>query len=211
MKRAMEHIMLFLVPPLLVIIVRLIGMTLRYRLINAKSLRRARRDGNCIVVFWHQKFFPLLYSHRNSGFNILVSKHRDGELIARTLRYLGFHVTRGSTTRGGMKACRIMTKAVRKHDLAITPDGPKGPRFHFYPGAVAIARLSGRPILPVGIGARFAAYCSSWDRFMIPLPLSSVRIVFGKVHYIPHAKADETLCSQLAHELNELNAIAERF
>lgn len=203
--------MLVLIPPLIVMIVRLIGMTLRYTLINAGSLRTAKQGGNCIVVFWHQKFFPLLYSHRNSGFNILVSKHRDGELIARTLRYLGFGVTRGSTTRGGMRACRIMTRAVELHDLAITPDGPRGPRFHFSPGAVAIAKHSARPILPVGIGARFALYCNSWDRFMIPLPLSRIKIVFGNVHYVPPTADEEMVRSRLARELNELNGIAERF
>ncbi len=192
-------------------VVRLIGSTLRYSLINAESLRKAKEDGNCIVVIWHQKFFPLLYSHSNSGCNILVSHHRDGELIARTLRYLGFHVTRGSTTQGGVKACRLMTKAVRKHDLAITPDGPKGPQYHFSPGAVAIAKHSGRPILPVGIGAQFATYCSSWDRFMIPLPLSRIKIVFGNVHYIARTADDASVSIQLTEELKELNSIAERF
>lgn len=211
MKRFKEIVALALVPPFMVMVVRLIGMTLRYSLVNVRSLHEARQDGNCIVVFWHQKFFPLLYSHRNSGFNIMVSHHRDGELIARTLRYLGFHVTRGSTTRGGMKACRIMTKAVLKHDLAITPDGPKGPRYHFSPGAVAIAKHSGRPILPVGIGARFAKYFSSWDRFMVPLPMSSVKIVFGNVHHIPKTADDEAVSRKLADELHSLNSIAERF
>jgi lysophospholipid acyltransferase (LPLAT)-like uncharacterized protein len=211
MRQFWEIITLSFVPPLLVMVVRLIGMTLRYELINAQALRKAKEGGNCIVVFWHQKFFPLLYSHRNSGFNILVSQHRDGELIARTLRYLGFHVTRGSTTRGGAKACRIMTRAVQEHDLAITPDGPKGPRYRFSPGAVVIAKYSGRPILPVGIGARFAAYCSSWDRFMVPFPMSNIRIVFGKVHYIEDNADDSTASRNLAKELNELNSIAERF
>lgn len=211
MNRFLHNAALALLPALMVMVIRGIGMTLRYSLVNVASLRKARRDGKCIVVFWHQKFFPLLYSHRNSGFNILVSRHRDGELIARTLRYLGFHVTRGSTTRGGMKACRAMTRAVQHDDLAITPDGPRGPRYRFSPGAVAIAKYSGRPILPVGIGARFAAYCSSWDRFMIPFPLSSVRIVFGEVHYIAGTADDEIVSRQLAIELMELNRIAERF
>jgi lysophospholipid acyltransferase (LPLAT)-like uncharacterized protein len=104
-----------------------------------------------------------------------------------------------------------MTRAIMLHDLAITPDGPKGPKYYFQPGAVAIAKYSGRPILPVGIGAQCAAYCSSWDRFMIPLPMSRIKIVFGKPRYVDTAVDDEEVCMELQQELRELNRIAERF
>jgi lysophospholipid acyltransferase (LPLAT)-like uncharacterized protein len=216
MKRKTNHltrnIVLFIVPVLIVLLIRAIGFTLRYRFINKKSFKDATSAGNCIFVFWHQKFFPLLYSHKNSKINVMVSQHTDGELIARALRCLGFTVTRGSTSRDGIKACHSMTKAIKKFNLAITPDGPQGPRYHFSGGAVTIAKLSGRPIVPVGIGARRARYFSSWDRFMLPLPLSRVNIVFGNVHYIGKGIENEVaLTNYLAEELNEVNRVAEVF
>ncbi len=141
----------------------------------------------------------------------MVSHHRDGEIISRVLKLLGFTITRGSTTSGGIKACLMMTRAIKKYDLAITPDGPKGPRYHFSGGAITIAKLSGRPLLPVGIGAGFAKYFSSWDRFMLPLPTSRVNIVFGKVHFIKQKTEENSIKDYFANELNELNRVAESF
>ncbi len=143
--------------------------------------------------------------------NIMVSKHRDGELIARALKFLGFTVTRGSTTEGGMRACLLMTKAVRRYDLAITPDGPRGPRYHFSGGAVTIAKLSGKPLVAVGVGAASAVYFSSWDRFMLPLPASNIGIVFGKVHHINMEDDDRSVRLELTRELKKLNEEALKF
>jgi lysophospholipid acyltransferase (LPLAT)-like uncharacterized protein len=211
LKRVGENIVLFIIPVMIVLIVRAIGVTLRYSFENVTSYWRAKEEGNAIFVFWHQKFFPLLYSHRNSRMNILVSQHRDGEMIARALKLLGFTVTRGSTTRGGMTACRLMTRMIKKHDIVITPDGPKGPRYHFSPGAIAVSRFSKRPIVPVGIGARFAKYFNSWDRFMIPLPTSRISVVFGDVHLVTEEESEEAIRLRLEEELNNLNALAEDF
>ncbi len=211
LKKLTENLALLFLPFLMVFYVRLIGVTLRYNFVNTLSYRKAKTGGNCIFVFWHQKLFAPLYSHRNSKMNIMVSQHRDGELAARTLRFLGYTVTRGSTTRGGMKACLLMRKEIERHDLVITPDGPRGPRYHFSGGPVTIAKFSGRPILPVGIGARFAKYLSSWDRFMLPLPTSRINIVFGRVHYIKQKVEEDAIKDYLAKELNELNRVAEVF
>lgn len=206
------NLVVFILPVLIVLIIRTIGFSLRYKFFNSDSFKDATSDGNCIFVFWHQKFFPLLYSHKNSKINVMVSQHKDGELIARALKFLGFTVTRGSTTRDGMKACRSMTKVINKYNLAITPDGPKGPRYHFSGGAVTIAKLSGRPIVPVGIGAKKARYFSSWDRFMLPLPASRINIVFGNVHYIgKQIENDSAVISHLTKELNEVNRVAGVF
>lgn len=211
LKRMVENILLLIIPVIIVIIVRAIGFTLRYSFENVKSYNKAKSDGNAIFVFWHQKFFPLLYSHRNSKINILVSKHRDGEMIARALKLLGFTVTRGSTTQGGMKACRLMTKVIKKYDIVVTPDGPRGPRYYFSPGAIALAKFSKRPIVPIGIGAQYAKYFKSWDRFMLPMPTSRVSIVFGNVYTVKQEENEESLRTHITEELNSLNAIAEVF
>jgi len=210
-RRVWQHLVLFFVPFLIVLLVRFIGETLRYRFVNLESYEKAKAEGNCIFVFWHQKFFPLLYSYRNSRMNIMVSKHSDGELIARALKFLGFTVTRGSTTKGGMSACLLMVRAIGKYDLAITPDGPRGPRYHFSGGAVTIAKVSGRPLVPVGVGASRAKYFSSWDHFMLPLPTSNINIIFGQVHYIEKQVNDETMKAELTQELKYLNIKAMKF
>lgn len=210
-KKVLKNISIFILPFLIIFIVRSIGLTLRYSYKNMHSYTKAKSGGNCIFVFWHQKFFPLLYLQRTSRMNILVSRHRDGELIARALKFLGFTVIRGSSTSGGMKACRLMVKAIKQFDLAITPDGPKGPPYHFSGGAIAIAKFSGRPIVPIGIGAKCAKYFSSWDRFMFPLPMSRISIVFGNVHILKKSEEDNVIRDSLTQELNELNRIAESF
>ena len=210
MRKLTQEFELFILPFFLILIIRVVGVTLRYHFVDKHNFWKAKKDGRCIFVFWHQKFFPLLYSHKNSKINIMVSHHSDGELIARVLRFLGFTVTRGSTTEGGMRACLLMSRAIRQFDLAITPDGPKGPRYHFSKGAITIAKLSGRPIVPVGIGASRAKYFSSWDRFMLPLPGSKINIIFGKPYYIEQNTNVDVAQNELTTVLNMLNNTAEQ-
>jgi lysophospholipid acyltransferase (LPLAT)-like uncharacterized protein len=107
-----------------------------------------------IVAFWHGRQLMMPFAYRGKKISILISRHRDGELIARTVGRFGFHAARGSTTRGGAAALMHLARSARAgDDLAVTPDGPRGPRQAVQLGVVELAKLTGRPIIPLAFGA----------------------------------------------------------
>jgi lysophospholipid acyltransferase (LPLAT)-like uncharacterized protein len=176
---------------------------------GAENLQQFRRRGEPVVfVFWHGQLLPLVHFHRNEGIVVLVSDHSDGEYITRVILRHGFGAARGSSTRGGVKGLKGILRAIRNgKDLAFTPDGPKGPRHVFKWGALTAAQLSGAPVIPVAVGADRAWYLKSWDRFMIPKPLSSLRIRYGPPRWVPREASEEELkrlAADLEKELKQL-------
>ena len=119
------------------VIVRLLGRTWRIRVSNDADLRRLRAAGQPIIfTLWHGEMLPLLYHHRGEGVAVLISEHGDGEIIARVAAGLGFHTVRGSTSRGAARALLALTRTLEAgRDLAITPDGPRGPAKSIAPGS----------------------------------------------------------------------------
>jgi lysophospholipid acyltransferase (LPLAT)-like uncharacterized protein len=121
----------------------------------------------------------------------LVSLHRDGEYITRAVRRWGYTAVRGSTSRGGLEALRELIRHVKQgRSLAITPDGPRGPREKMKPGPVIIAQRTGAPIIPVVSGASRGWFFGGWDRFLIPQPFARCQIVYGEPVFVPR-QADE--------------------
>lgn len=159
-----------------------IGRTWRVTVRNAEALEKLRRTGRGFVFsLWHGHLLPLLWHHRGEGVVVLISEHRDGELVARAATALGFGLIRGSTTRGAGRALIAMVRALEAgKEIAITPDGPRGPARKFAPGALVAAQRSDRAILPVGVSADRAWRLRSWDRFMIPKPFARVTIAYGE-------------------------------
>jgi lysophospholipid acyltransferase (LPLAT)-like uncharacterized protein len=180
-------------------LVRLLGWTWRIRVINGETtVDRMRRERRPIVfALWHGDMLPLLYQHRGEGVAVLISEHRDGELIARVAESLGFRTVRGSTTRGASRALVGLTRELRDgHDIAVTPDGPRGPARSFAPGALIAAQRGRAAVIAVGLAANRAWRLSSWDRFVIPKPFSRVRIAYSDPVLLdaanPRAAAQET-------------------
>jgi len=149
-----------------------------------------RRGERAIVAFWHGRLLMMPFVYPGEPTAILISQHRDGEVIAQVAEQLGLSVVRGSATRGAVRAFREMLQALRGGShVVITPDGPRGPRQQLKPGVVELARLSGMPILPVAFGAWPRKVLQSWDRFLVPLPFGRGVYVWGEPIYIP-ADAD---------------------
>jgi lysophospholipid acyltransferase (LPLAT)-like uncharacterized protein len=177
---------------------------------GAENYLQFRRTGTpTIHVFWHGHLLPLVHFHRNEGTCVLSSTHRDSEFLARVLRRSGFDLIRGSSTRGGVRALIGLVKAVRSgKNLALTPDGPKGPRHVFKPGSLIVAQKTGAPVVPMAVGADRAWYLSSWDRFLIPKPFSTVRIRYDPPRWVPPdaTEADrERIAIELGEELKAMN------
>ncbi|KPK55849.1 MAG: hypothetical protein AMS21_13190 [Gemmatimonas sp. SG8_38_2] len=139
-----------------------------------------------VFITWHGRLLPLLYLYRGRGIVMLVSQHRDGEYLTRLGTKLGYDAVRGSSTRGGFPALRELVRKVRGgRSLAITPDGPQGPREKVKPGALQVARVTGAPVIPVMAGANRAWWVEGWDRFLIPKPFATVRVAIGEPLRIP--------------------------
>lgn len=152
------------------------------RQVGLEHIEAARAaTGNIIFAIWHGGLLPLVYVRRNEGINVLVSTSRDGEYIARVIRGLGFDTSRGSSTRGGIRALRDLIQADSDRlDLGITPDGPRGPREKVQPGVIYLAKRLGLPVIPIGVSVRPGLRLKSWDRFMIPLPFARCTVVYGE-------------------------------
>lgn len=187
MKRILNALSFHLAVRLGPWLIRLLGRTWRIRWVGEEHYDACRADGgNVIHAFWHGRLLALTFSHRNRAIQILISRHRDGEIIRRITGSLGFGSVRGSTGKGGARAILQMVKKGRAgFDLAITPDGPKGPREKAQGGLLLIAQRSGLPILPLSAASSKGRILNSWDRFRIPAPFSRVIIGYGPPIRVP--------------------------
>ena len=141
-----------------------------------------------IYAMWHGRLLllPCLYGQR--GAHTLTSRSRDGEIVARWIRRFGLVPVRGSSSRGGGEALRALTRALREGgEVVVVPDGPRGPREVLKPGVIALARLSGAPIVPVAVGASREWRLHSWDEFRIPRPFARCVVRFGEAIHVSRA------------------------
>ena len=163
------------------VVLRNLARTWRYDVKNAaalESLRDQRRP--FIFSLWHGQLLPLLWHHRNQRIAVLISEHRDGELVARLATSLGYRLIRGSSTRGGERALLSLVRELEDgNEVAVTPDGPKGPAFKYAPGALIAAQRSKAPILPIAAHASSAWRLRSWDGFLIPKPFAKITVAYG--------------------------------
>ncbi|TVR53174.1 MAG: DUF374 domain-containing protein [Gemmatimonadales bacterium] len=194
------------------VLLSLLGKTLRYQVDGEEALEAFRREGQPVILaFWHSRILPLAYFHRNQGIVVLVSEHRDGEYIARVIARKGFGLARGSSTRGGVRGLRELIRAGRSgRELALTPDGPKGPPRRVKLGALVAAQVTGLPIVPLTAGGEGVWRVSSWDRFVVPRPFSRIQVRYGPPIHVPRRAGPEEL-QALAEKLDgELNRITDQ-
>ena len=184
-----------LVPRLAALLIRGVRATMRLRCSGREHLDAIRaRGGSYIHAFWHGHLFLMPYAHDGERIAILISEHRDGEYIARTMARFGHESVRGSTTSGGAAVLRKAVRmAARGYDLGFTPDGPRGPRHVVQMGVIMAARLSGLPIVPVAFGASRAAALGSWDRFIVPRPFARGVFVYGPPRMVPAGAGPEEM------------------
>ena len=171
-----------LIPVAASVVIRVIRWTMRLHHVGRgplDALRAGRKP--YIHAFWHGHLFLMPYSYAGERIAIMISEHRDGELIARTMGHFGHESIRGSTTSGGAAALRAAVRALREGaDVGFTPDGPRGPAQRVQPGVIAAARLARAPIVPVAFGASSCKVMSSWDGFIVPYPFSRGVFLYGE-------------------------------
>jgi len=162
-------------------LMRALRATWRYTVSDAPEYTAAlARGARFVYAFWHSGLLPLSMLHCDEGIAVLVSRHRDGELIAGVIERLGYVAARGSSTRGAEAGVRgMLAWAGRDRHLAVTPDGPRGPAEQLKPGVVYLAQRTGRRMVPIGMGVRPARALRSWARFRVPWPFARVRVSHG--------------------------------
>ena len=173
-----------------------------------------KSDRRFILAFWHGRQLFMPYSYHGKGIHILISQHGDGEIVSRAMRYFGFGSVRGSSTRGGFKAFRELIRLSRTSDIAMTPDGPKGPVYRVQTGIIELARLTSLPIIPVAFSASSRRALKSWDQFLIPCLFSKGVFIWGDPISIDKGATPDQVemkREELEHSLNEITKEADGF
>jgi lysophospholipid acyltransferase (LPLAT)-like uncharacterized protein len=188
----------------------------RIQYVNADDLfARWARGEQVILAFWHNRvvMMPIPYQGRGRKVCIMNSQHRDGEIATRALERWGIRSVRGSATRGGAGGFLQLVNAFRGgHDLAVVPDGPRGPRYVVKRGVIHLAKATGAPIIPLAYGASRKRRLSNWDRLIIPLPFSRIVYVVGAPLQVPRHISDddaEALRVELESRLHAVTAAAD--
>jgi len=174
------------------------------------------RAPSVVPCYWHQhQLYCGKFLIEQGGLTPgwLISPSVDGELGAMMVRRFGGAVIRGSSTHTGARALRDYYQALVRDNISpvITPDGPRGPRFKFKPGALLLAQMSGRPILPISYAAS-RAWLIKWDRFVIPMPFARIAIAIGPPCYVPRvtdAPTLERLQRRMEEELKRVFGVAQ--
>lgn len=164
------------------------SITLNYTQIGYEPILKLRSQKVPMVfAIYHGEIFPLLYLHQNENVTIVVSKSRDGELIAQILKRFGYSLARGSSSRQGLKALRDTARQMKydRNDAVFTVDGPRGPRHKSKPGIIYLASRSRALIVPVRVNMRTRHVFKSWDKFSLPWLWSECRVVYGQPYQVP--------------------------
>jgi hypothetical protein len=154
-KRIKAFLMVNVLPPLIFVFLNLLRVTLRIKQVNSERVADGWKKGeNFIVCFWHGRLLMMPFANLRGKGKVLISRHRDGELIARVMAFFRLGSIRGSFRKGTVSSIReIMNNLREGYDVAITPDGPKGPRYCVKEGIVELARLTGKSIVPITYSA----------------------------------------------------------
>jgi lysophospholipid acyltransferase (LPLAT)-like uncharacterized protein len=179
---------------------------------NDKAIKMFKEQNkNYILAFWHGTMLLPWYLHGNPNFAALTSKSKDGDLLAKVLKSWKYKVVRGSSSTGGDVALGIMIDYARNnYSVAITPDGPRGPKNKFKAGAVITAKKSNRPLVLAGVGFKKKKILNNWDKFEIPYFFTQAKIIYSDPIYVNNGITYEET-SRLINECEEtLNGLQEK-
>jgi len=202
-----EKVFLFLARFILPALIYIFGWTWRVRFVGREN---EGPEGTPIIwAFWHSRLLPLVYFYRNKGIIVLVSMSFDGEIISRVLEKMGFKTIRGSSSRGGAKSIIAIVNELKKGSkVALTPDGPRGPKEIAQIGTAAVSAISGVPIVAAATASSNFFKLNSWDGFRIPLPFSKTEIR-QSTPINPSGRSPEEILVDLQRSLLETTRLAD--
>ena len=183
---------------------------------DSTSIPSSLKNGPVIFCVWHNRLAISMVAYFRfagklwpaPGFAAMISASKDGGLLAAVLQKFGVQPVRGSTSRRGRQALLESTTWLEKnYNIAITPDGPRGPRYEVQDGLISLAQISGAPIVPVAAIIRGKISLRSWDKFQVPLPFARCSIHFGEMIFVPRemSEADRgKLCERLKRAMTSV-------
>ena len=200
--------------------IRLVFYTSRWQTVNAEAVAPYTRNRKPIIcAFWHGRMMMLPLGWAGGKVHVFISRHHDGEVIARTMRQFNIGAVRGSSAskgrdKGALAAIRGLLRVLRAGDtVSITPDGPTGPRMRAGEGVVVLAKLSGLPIFPSAFSASRRVVLNTWDSYVLALPFTRGVFIWGNPIFVP-ADADaaqlEATRFRVEQEMNAITAAADR-
>jgi lysophospholipid acyltransferase (LPLAT)-like uncharacterized protein len=173
-------------------ILKTLFLTLRLRIEDRCGVLKEDAGSPVIVCFWHNRIlgitfaFDRIYPKKRAGVTVLTSPSKDGEILAQLVGAFGMKAVRGSSSRRGSRALLELVKLIRSgRDIAITPDGPRGPRYSLGPGIILLAQTTGTRIVPAHASFSRCVRMKTWDGFIIPLPFSKVSVTIDEALAIP--------------------------
>ncbi|MEI6280153.1 MAG: lysophospholipid acyltransferase family protein [Verrucomicrobiae bacterium] len=174
-------------------ILKALFLTVRLRLDDRCGIGRNAFPEPCLICFWHNRILGItLAAHRRypkrlrRGLTVLTSPSKDGEILAQLVGAFGMGAVRGSSSRRGSRALLELVRIIRDgKDIAITPDGPRGPRYRLGPGVILLAQATGATIVPAHASFSRAFRMKTWDGFLIPLPFSTISVRIDERITIP--------------------------
>src|SRR3954465_4564624 len=192
--------------------IRLIGITSRVSWVNRVARDKLESTGKgFIYACWHGRQMFLLYLHENDIARPLISKSKDGDLIAKICRHFGLSAIRGSSSRGGIKAVLELKTALESGArVGFTPDGPRGPFQEVQHGVLFVAQKLACPILPFAYGARKRWVFGSWDKFIIPQLFNRISVVYGEPLLVHPGDSLSAMAEVVKDKLNEVTREADR-
>ncbi len=210
-----EHALRLLAPPLAYAFVQLTCRLQGKRVHGFEHARRTLAEhGNAIFAFWHNRFFATPFWWRwllrARPMSAMISRSLDGEILSRMIRFIPAEAVRGSEFDGGVAALKAATAKLRDGvNFCITPDGPRGPKYKVKPGTVALARLSGKPIIPAAFDCTRKLLLNSWDSFVVPLPGGHIELCFGEPILVDRSRSPEEWSALIEERLIEVTRRAE--
>ena len=186
LRRVWQNSLRFIGHFVLAHLVNVLCKTLRITEINKNVINQLEKaNKNYVLAFWHGSMLLPWYIHRGKKMIALISKSKDGDLLARVLKKWKYGVIRGSSSTGGDVALGIMVDYGKNHhSITITPDGPRGPRHKLKAGAVIAAKKSYLPLILTGVGIKNKRSLNSWDMFSIPKFFTKATLIYSDPIYI---------------------------
>jgi lysophospholipid acyltransferase (LPLAT)-like uncharacterized protein len=192
-----DAFLIAILPALAALVIK--ALLLSCRVVRIEGMERhdeaiRRSGGGAVYVTWHQRMSYFFYFGGSHHAATMISRSRDGEYVARLASWLGFRIVRGSSSRGGARAVRELTRRIREGELGgMLADGPQGPARVAKLGTVMIARDGGVPVIPVLWGADRCWMFNSWDRYLVPKPFARIVLYAAEPLWIPRSAKGEDL------------------
>jgi lysophospholipid acyltransferase (LPLAT)-like uncharacterized protein len=195
-------------------LLRVWARTLRIKIDDRAAVVGTPPNDRYIGALWHNRLLLLPHVLRtylpNRKGAALISASRDGDLLADLVKRFGYEVVRGSSSRRGVAAMLQLADVIGQGgDAVITPDGPRGPAYRLGGGIVFLAQKSGAAVVPINMEYERCWRLKSWDRFILPRPFSSVRVIFGAPHRVHATSTDEEFESERLRLQNAMMQIVE--